>query len=81
MVIEASESEARALGIRSFRVRPCRGDYMTETDADGIETAYEVHAVVHPAQPSEETYGELIVRRWGSDATVRMALHAGRRPS
>lgn len=81
MMIEATEQEARALGVRTFRIRPCRGDYVTETDAEGNDQAYEVHAVVHPASPSDETHGELIVRSWGSDAAVRMALHAGRRPS
>lgn len=81
MMIEASEQEARALGVRTFRARPCRGDYVTAADADGTDQAYVVCAIIHPNEPDDEMHGELIVRRSGRDAVVRMALHAGRRPN
>ena len=78
-VVETDDVQTRDLGLRSFRVRPCRGDYITTIDAYGVEQAFEVSAVIHPLESSDDEPVELIVRHWGRDAALRMALRADRK--
>ena len=53
-VVETDDVHTRDLGLRSFRVRPCRGDYITTIDAYGVEQAFEVSAVIHPLESTDD---------------------------
>lgn len=76
MVIEKDERSSKGWkghGQRGFRVAPRVGEHITFNDKGGTGQAYEVIAVIHPAE-TIQTAGDLIVRHVSTDLGFRESL-------
>ena len=75
VMVKKTGGNFEGLGARRFRSAPSIGHHITLDDESGIGQAYEVIAIIHPAEPAE-TAGDVILRHVGTDVEMRMALNA-----